>query len=106
MALILEISGTLPRDILFTHTNSCITFDSALTGKRNASVPFPSLTHGRFFHRPVFTSRPPAGTMQCRWGWNASALPHVCSRAVMPICMPCLLAKAASVSHAARNSAA
>ena len=25
MALILEISGTLPRDILFTHTNSCRT---------------------------------------------------------------------------------
>ena len=31
MALILEISGTLPRDILFTHTNSCITYK----GKRH-----------------------------------------------------------------------
>ena len=43
--------------------------ESALTGKRKACVPFPSLTHGRPFHLPVFRSRPPAGTMQCRWGW-------------------------------------
>ena len=80
--------------------------ESALTGNRKASVPLPSLTHGRAFHCPVFRSRPPAGTMQCRWGWKQSALPHVCSMAVIPSCTPCFLANASSVSHAAWNSAA